>query len=138
MPPGPARVVPYPPLGPAMRLRRSRHRPLTLLSTRPAPGAQPGARLARRRRFRLARTGALLAVVGVLRLARTARARWRISLACCGVLLEVLGHSVLAGPARGAADLLGLVVIMVAVLKSEGPAKDRSPAVPQAAWRWHG
>jgi hypothetical protein len=42
----------------------------------------------------------LLAAIGALRLARTARARWRISLACCGVLLEVLGHSVLAGPAR--------------------------------------
>jgi len=136
--PGTARVVPYPPLGPAMRLRRSRRRTLTLLSTRPAPGVQPGARLARRRRFRFARTGALLAVVGLLRLARTARVRWRISLACCGVLLEVLGHSVLAGPARGAADLLGLVVVIVAVPKSEGPAEDRRRAVPQAACHWHG
>ena len=96
--PGTARVVPYPPLGPAMRLRRSRRRTLTLLSTRPAPGVQPGARLARRRRFRFARTGALLAVVGLLRLARTARVRWRISLACCGVLLEVLVERVLRRP----------------------------------------
>jgi hypothetical protein len=121
-----------------MRPRRSRRPTLTLLSTRPAAGVQPGARLVRRRRFRFARTGALLAVVGVLRMARTARARWRISLACCGVLLEVLGHSVLAGPARGTADLLGLVVIVVAVLKSEGPAEARCRAVPQTAWRWHG
>jgi len=80
----------------------------------------------------------LLAAIGALRLARTARARWRISLACCGVLLEVLGHSVLVGPARGAADLLGLVVIVIAVLKSEGRAEDRGRAVPQTAWRWHG
>ena len=123
-----------------MRLRRSHRLPLTLLSTRPvpAPGVQPPAGLVRRRRFRFARTGALLAVVGVLRLARTARARWRISLTCCGVLLEVLGHSVLTGPARGAADLLGLVVVIVAVLKSEGPAEAQHRAVPQAAWRWHG
>ena len=102
------------------------------------PGVQPGARIARRRRFRFARTGVLLAVIGTLRLARTARARWRISLACCGVLLQVLGHSVLAGPARGAADLLGLVLVLVAVLKSEGSAEDRCRVVPQAAWRWHG
>jgi hypothetical protein len=121
-----------------MRLRRSRRRTLTLLSTRPVPGVQPGARIARRRRFRFARTGALLAAVGALRLARMARARWRISLSCCGVLLEVLGHSVLAGPARGAADLLGLVLVTVAVLKSEGSAEARHRVVPQAAWRWHG
>ncbi len=121
-----------------MRLRRSRRRTLTLLSTRPVPGLRPGARIARRRRFRFARTGVLLAAIGALRLARTARARWRISLACCGVLLEVLGHSVLVGPARGAADLLGLVVIVIAVLKSEGRAEDRGRVVPQAAWRWHG
>ena len=121
-----------------MRLRRSRRRTLTLLSTRPAPGVQSGARIARRRRFRFARTGVLLAAIGALRLARTARARWRISLACCGVLLEVLGHSVLAGPARGAADLLGLVLVAVAVLKSEGSAEARHRVVPQAAWRWHG
>ena len=80
----------------------------------------------------------LLAAIGALRLARTARARWRMSLACCGVLLEVLGHSVLAGPARGPADLLGLVLLTVAVLKSEGSAETRRRVVPQAAWRWHG
>ncbi len=84
------------------------------------------------------RTGALLTVIGVMRLARTARARWRISLAFCGVLLEVLGHSVLTGPVRGAADLLGLVVVTVAVLKSGGPADARRSALPQAGARWHG
>ena len=123
-----------------MRLRRSRRRNLTVLSTRgaPASGIRPAARLARRRRFRFVRTGLLLAVVGVIRLARTARIRWRISLGLGGVLLEVLGHSVLAGPARGAADLLGLVVVAVAVLKSEGPAEAGRQALPQTAWRWHG
>ena len=121
-----------------MRLRRSRRRPLILLSTRPGPGVHPGARIARRRRFRFVRTGMLLAAIGAVCLARTARARWRISLACCGVLLEVLGHSVLAGPARGVADLLGLVLVLVAVLKSEGPAESRRQVVPQTAWRWHG
>ena len=121
-----------------MRLCRSRRRPLILLSTRPGPGVRPGARIARRRRFRFVRTGMLLAAIGALRLARTARARWRISLACCGVLLEVLGHSVLAGPARGVAGLLGLALVVVAVLKSEGPAEAGHRVVPQTAWRWHG
>jgi len=80
----------------------------------------------------------LLALLGVVRLARTARAHWRISLGLCGVLLEVLGHSVLAGPARGAADLLGLVIVTVAVLKSEGQAESGRRVIPQAACRWHG
>jgi hypothetical protein len=84
------------------------------------------------------RTGALLAVVGALRLAQLARCRWRLSLGLAGVLLEVLGHSVFAGPARGAADLLGLAVVLVAFLKSGEPRHAGGPALPQAAWRWHG
>ena len=123
-----------------MKLRRSRRRNLILLSTRAVPSPEVGqaARLARRRRFRFMRTGALLTVIGVIGLARIARSRWRISLALCGVLLEVLGHVAFTGPARGAADLLGLVVVLFAWLKSADSASDRSPAVPQAAWRWHG
>ena len=123
-----------------MRLHRSRRRNLILLSTRavPASGVRQTAWLARRRRFRFMRTGALLTVIGVMRLARTARARWRISLVLGGVLLEVLGHCVFSGPVRGTADLLGLVLVTVAVLKSAGSADTPRPAVPQAAWRWHG
>jgi len=45
---------------------------------------------------------------------------------------------VLAGPARGVADLLGLVLVTVAVLKSEGSAEARGRVIPQTAWRWHG
>jgi hypothetical protein len=73
-----------------------------------------------------------------VRLARAARSHWRISLGLGGLLLEILGHSALAGPARGAADLLGLVLVLVAVLKSPGAAADRRLAMPQTAWRWHG
>ena len=83
------------------------------------------------------RTGALLTVISVIRLVRTARSRWRISLGLCGVLLEVLGHVAFTGPARGTADLLGLVVVLFAWLKSADPASDRA-AMPQAACRWHG
>jgi hypothetical protein len=121
-----------------MRLRRSRRRNLILLSTRPGPasGVQQSARLARRRRFRFMRTGALLTIIGLMRLVRVARVRWRISLGLCGVLLEILGHSVFGGPPRGAADLLGLVIVTVAVLKSAGYAEARPPVVPQVVWRW--
>jgi len=83
------------------------------------------------------RTGALLMVISVMRLARIARSHWRISLGLCGVLLEVLGHVAFTGPARGTADLLGLVVVLFAWLKSADPASDRA-AMPQVAWRCHG
>ena len=126
--------------GLVMRLHRSRRRNLILLSTRAVPSARvrDTARLARRRRLRLIRTGALLTVISVMRLAQIARSHWRVSLGLCGVLLEVLGHSVLTGPARGAAGLLGLTVVLFAVLKSEAPARDRNISLPQVAWRWHG
>ncbi len=83
------------------------------------------------------RTCALLTVISVMRLAQIARSRWRISLGLCGGLLEILGHVAFTGPARGTADLLGLVVVLFAWLKSADPASDRA-ALPQAAWRWHG
>jgi hypothetical protein len=130
---------------------RFRRRNLVVLSTRavspravslpgprrPAQAIRRPARTVRRRRFRLARTGVLLAVIGTARLARTARAHWRVSLTLCGLLLEIARHSALAGPARGAADLAGMVIILTAVLKSGRVAGDRRPALPQAAWRWH-
>jgi len=122
-----------------MRLR-SRRRNLIILSTRAIPanrfGVQEPARLARRRRFRFIRTSALLTVIGVVRLAQITRFYWRTSLGLCGLLLEVLGHSVLTGPAMGASALLGLTAILVALLK--GPASGRGTALPQAAWRWQG
>ena len=123
-----------------MRLRRSRRRNLILLSTRPivSSGVRPTARLARRRRFRFIRTSALLTVIGVMRLTQITRSYWRTSLGLSGVLLEVLRHFLFTGPARGAVGLLGLAAILVALLKSAGPASYRGTALPQAAWRWHG
>jgi hypothetical protein len=84
------------------------------------------------------RTGALLMLVGVMRLTRIACARWRISLGLCGMLLVVLGHVAFVGPARGAADFVGLVVVLFAWLKSADPASERRTAMPQATWHWPG
>ncbi len=121
-----------------MRFRRSRRRNLIVLSTRavPPPGPRRPARAVRRRRFRVARTGLLLAVVGAARLAQAARAHWRISLALCGLLLEIAGHCVLPVLARAAADLLGLLIVLTAALKSDRAAGDRRPVMPQAGWHW--
>ncbi|MGP0005882.1 MAG: hypothetical protein ACLPTB_13475 [Acidimicrobiales bacterium] len=80
----------------------------------------------------------MLTVIGVIRLAGLARSRWRISLGMCGALLEVVGHVAFTGPARGAVDLLGLIVILFAWLKSADPASSRRTALPQVAWRWQG
>ena len=123
-----------------MRLRRSRHGNLILLSTRsvPPPELRRSAPFTRRRRFRLVRTGALLMVIGVMRMAGLARSRWRISVGISGALLEVLGHVAFTGQVRSATDLLGLMVILFAWLKSADPAGRRRAGLPQAAWRWHG
>lgn len=108
-----------------------------MLSTRDVRPYDTGpiVRPRRRGQFRFVRTGALLTVMGVLRLTQLARSRWRLSLGLAGLLLEVLGHSLCTGQARSAADLLGLAVVAVALLKSGDPAHTRRPGMPQAAWR---
>jgi hypothetical protein len=124
-----------------MRFPRSRHRNRVLLSTRPVSHVVPWSGIppvCHGRRSRFVRTAFLLAVIGAVRLARTARSHWRVSLGLGGLLLEIAGHSVLTGPVRSAVDLLGLVLVLTAALKSTGPAGDRRPVMPQAAWRWHG
>ncbi len=102
-----------------MRLR-SRHRNLIVLNTHAVPSSKLGvrepARLVRRRRFRFMRTGALLTVIGIMRLAQMMRSRWRTSLGLSGVLLEVFGQTVFTGRAQGPAELIGLVLILFTVL----------------------
>ena len=102
-----------------MRLR-SRRRNLIVLSTHAVPysklGVREPARLVGRRRFRFMRTGALLTVIGIMRLAQMMRSGWRTSLGLSGVLLEVFGQTVFTGEARGPADLIGLVLILFTLL----------------------
>ena len=127
-----------------MRLR-SRHRNLVVMSTRAVPAYLPPARESTwpartrtRRRFRLLRIGALLAVIAVMRLFRTMQASWRLSVGLSGVLLEIIGITLFSGPAQSAADLAGMVVILFALLRNTGPASGRRTGIPQAAWRWPG
>src|SRR6201993_5060995 len=94
-----------------MRLR-PRRRNLVVWSSTAAPAGpsrtaprrasarrRRGARPARLRRIRWwLRTGALLTVVGVLRLARTARVRWEPVCLLAGVLIAVTGFAL---PASG-------------------------------------
>ncbi len=78
------------------------------------PGRPRGTRPARASRIRWwLRTGALLMIIGTLRLARTARARWEPLSLLAGALLTVIG---LMLPAAGA-FFLGLLVLIVTLLK---------------------
>jgi hypothetical protein len=85
-----------------------------------------GARPARIRRIRWwLRTGALLAVLGALRLARTARARWEPVLLLAGTLITAAGF---AFPAVGWAFFLGLLALIVTLLSGiSGQQRRRGP-----------
>jgi hypothetical protein len=67
---------------------------------------------------RCVRTGALLAVIGLVHLARAARSRWRPLLA--GTVLTVVGVTLRSGP-WGAVLLPGLVFLGAALLLPAGP-----------------
>jgi hypothetical protein len=104
-----------------MRLRPGR-RNLVVWSSSPIPagrslglGRPRAARPGRARRIRWClRTGALLMVIGVVRLASTARTRWEPLSLLVGALLMLIG---LLLPAAAGAFLLGLLVLIAALLK---------------------
>jgi hypothetical protein len=80
-------------------------------------------RFTRTRRIRRCiRTGALLAVVGLMPLARVGRVRWLLLLA--GTVLTVVGF-VLRGPASGVVFLPGLVCLSFAPLVPARATTDR-------------
>jgi hypothetical protein len=80
-----------------------------------APARPRAARPARASRIRWwLRIGALLVIIGILRLGRTARARWEPLSLLAGTLLTVTG---LVLPAVAGAFLLGLLVLIVTLLK---------------------
>jgi hypothetical protein len=79
---------------------------------------------ARRIRWWL-RTGVLLTIIGVLRLARAARTRWEPAWLFAGTLLTVVGYLV---PSVGGAFFLGLLVLSVALLTGIKAQRGRGPA----------
>ena len=90
---------------------------------RRSPG---GTRATPARRFRWwLRTGALLMVIGVLRLARTARTRWEPVCLSAGVLLMVAGYLVTS---VAGAFVLGQLVLCAALLKGIRQQRGRDPA----------
>ena len=90
-------------------------------------------RLARPRRIRWwFRTGALLAVIGTTRLARTMRARWRSVFFVTGAPLVIAGV-ILPG---GGAFVSGLLLLLVAVLTGAAPGHCRA-ADQMTGAHWH-
>jgi hypothetical protein len=69
------------------------------------------------------RTGALLAVIGVLRLARTARTRWEPVSLLAGAVLTVAGLMM----STAAAFFAGLLVLIATLLKGIASQTARSP-----------
>jgi hypothetical protein len=112
---------------------RPHHRRLVVWSSSGVPGGRSGGRRnpggrrptrARRIRWWL-RTGALLMAIGVLRLARTARARWEPVALAAGVLLMVAGYLV---PSVAGVFFLGQLVLCAALLKGIKQQRGRNPA----------
>ncbi len=106
-----------------MRLRPHRQN-LVVWSSSAGPADTGFTRPARSRRIqRWIRIGALLAVLGMVRLASAVRPRWRPLLA--GVVLTVVGV-VLRNGAGGIALLPGLMSLVYALLIPPSPEADRT------------
>ncbi len=115
---------------------RARRRNLVVWNSCAGPaetfGAARPARPARTRRVRgFVRIGALLLVLGLMRLARAVRPRWKPLLA--GVALTVAGF-MLRGGAWGAVLLPGLLLLLSAPLIPAGPDADPELARELAAY----
>jgi hypothetical protein len=111
-------------------LRRGK---VVIISTRAVPihrkqFAGPG----RRRRFRLVRTGALLAIIGVLRLARASRPRWRLVTGLAGFLIVVVGFNVLSGGAQEISSVLGMTLLLSALMKDARQCRLRQLGIAAA------
>jgi hypothetical protein len=85
-------------------------------------GRYGGPRFTRAARTRwMIHTGALLAVVGLIRLARAARARWPV---LAGGILTLVGFMLRSGPG-GVVLLPGLLLLLTAPLIPPSPKADR-------------
>ena len=117
-----------------MRLR-PRRRNLVVWSSSGVPGESWAWRPARRRRIRWwLRTGTLLALIAVVRLARAARTRWEPVSLGAGVTLVVIGFVL---PAAWLAFLFGMLVLVVTLLKGIR-TKGRGAGQAADCWQWRG
>ena len=115
-----------------MRLRPRRRKIVVWSSTAaPAGRSRTGLRRSSARPARLSRirwwlrTGALLTILGALRLARTARARWEPMCLLAGFLIAVTGFVLPAG----GIFMLGILVLIVTLLKGlSAQQRRRNPA----------
>ena len=116
--------------------RRSHRQNLVAWSSSDRPGDPFRARwpqpVSPRRVRRLLRAGAVLAVVGLRRLARLARARWRPGLLLAGGVMTVVGVIL----SSGVVLIPGIVILLFALLKETGaPACQAAAQLAQARWR---
>ena len=80
------------------------------------------------------RTGTLLALIGLMRLARATRTRWEPVSLVAGATLTMIGFEL---PAASVAFLIGILVLVVTLLK--GIATKGRPAGQAAdCWQWRG
>jgi hypothetical protein len=111
-----------------MRLRPHRRTLVVWRGLRDQAGPDSGGlpcftRAARPRRVRRCiRTGALLTIVGLMRLARAVRADWRLP---AGVVLTVVGVVLRSSPV-GVVMIPGLLFLVVAILDPASPQPARS------------
>lgn len=97
-------------------------------------GALSFARVKRPGRIRWwLRTGALLSVIGIRRLARTTRTRWRPMFLATGALLVIIGVEL----SSASVFVPGLLVALFALLKGGGASHSQAAAQLTAA-RWSG
>ena len=115
---------------------RPRRGNLVILSSSGSPdGGSWAWRPARPRRIRpFLRTGMLLALIGLMRLARATRTRWEPVSLIAGATLTVIGFEV---PAASAAFLVGILVLVVTLLKGIA-TKGRPAGQASDCWQWRG
>ena len=118
---------------------RARSHRRSLMSWTPSDGRTDGygvpafTRPARPRPIRWwFRTGALLAVIGITRLARITRARWRSVFLVAGALLAIIGVAL----SSAAAFVPGLLVLLVGLAGGAGRSHCRT-ADQMTGAHWH-
>jgi chromate transport protein ChrA len=75
----------------------------------------------------------LLALIGLMRLARRTRSRWEPVSLAAGTTITVIGYEV---PAAALAFLIGIGILVVTLLRAIA-TKGRSAGQAADCWQWH-